>query len=196
MIETTLYEDFFNPALAEYLERSLKEVPLYYNEATSYLDNETSYVDSKTKETIQFTHQFVMDSKGKSDWINVVAPAIDEIVGRFNIRGKMYRCKMNVMVPSFHHKNGEYVMPHGDLDSNHNGIVALYYLNDSDGNTIFFEDKDTRDENGDFIIAKEITPKRNSLAIFDAHTLHCNRPPMTTNSRWVINFLFSTDETL
>lgn len=196
MIETGVYEDFLNPLLADMIEWKAKEMPLYINEMTGTADNYTGYSDNKTKDTIQFTHLFVNRSKGCSDWINMIAPVIDQLVERFEIKGKMFRCKMNVTVPSTHHQNGEYVIPHYDLPLDKKGLVALYYINDSDGETVFFESPDKKDDDGNFIVVKEVVPKKNTMVVFDSSVLHCNRPPKNSTSRWVINFLFSTDEKL
>ena len=73
--------------------------------------------------------------------------------------------------------------PHKDISEPH--LVCLYYVNDSDGDTIFFDD------NNDEI--KRISPKKGRIAFFDGSILHCGTPS-DTRSRAVINFNFTGEK--
>ena len=68
---------------------------------------------------------------------------------------------------------------HVDLDVEH--WVCLYYVNDSDGDTIFFDD----DENE----IKRVSPKKGRIAFFDGSIKHCTSTP-SKNKRVVLNFNF------
>jgi hypothetical protein len=59
--------------------------------------------------------------------------------------------------------------------------VGLYYINDSDGDTIFFDD----DENE----IKRVTPKKGQMVFFDGSIKHCSSPPTKTH-RAIVNFNF------
>ena len=58
----------------------------------------------------------------------------------------------------------------------------MLYLNDSDGDTIIF------DEN--FKIKKRITPKKNRVVIFDGITYHTGCHPCKNDKRIVLNVNF------
>ena len=73
-------------------------------------------------------------------------------------------------------------IPHTDLMVPH--YVCLYYINDTDGDTIFFED----DKN---TIFKRVSPKKGRVVIFDGSIFHSSSSP-TTTPRAVINYNFTT----
>tara|TARA_X000001388_G_scaffold76600_1_gene74385 strand:+ start:1116 stop:1667 length:552 start_codon:yes stop_codon:yes gene_type:complete len=69
---------------------------------------------------------------------------------------------------------------HTDLNFEHS--VCLYYVNDSDGDTVLFED-DKKTE------LKRVTPKKGRVVFFNGLIPHCSSRP-AINSRAVINFDF------
>ena len=58
----------------------------------------------------------------------------------------------------------------------------LFYLNDSDGDTFFFDD------NGE--ITDRVTPKQNTVIEFNSRTLHASSNP-TDGPRYVLNSVLS-----
>ena len=56
--------------------------------------------------------------------------------------------------------------------------VFLFYINDSDGDTFFFNNKE---------IFKRITPKKNRLVIFDGNIKHAGTHPIKSEKRIVLN---------
>jgi hypothetical protein len=79
-----------------------------------------------------------------------------------------------VLVP--YRTNLEHYAPHTDLPFDH--YVVLYYVNDSDGDTVFFH-------NGE--IVKRVSPKRGRLIIFDGRIEHGGGIP-TIGPRCAVNF--------
>ena len=69
---------------------------------------------------------------------------------------------------------------HTDQDNPHS--VLLYYINDSDGDTILYnEDRVTE--------IKRVTPKKGRCVLFDGLIPHCSSRP-SNSSRAIINFNF------
>ena len=60
-------------------------------------------------------------------------------------------------------------------------MVCLYYINDSDGDTILFND------NGEEI--KRVSPKKGRIVFFDGSIPHCSSRP-SKSSRAIVNFDF------
>jgi len=79
--------------------------------------------------------------------------------------------------------------PHVDLTEPH--LVVLYYVFDSDGDTIFFNKKheknNIRPSFEDYKIIKNITPKQGTCVVFDGLNYHSNILPKLSK-RCVINF--------
>mgnify|MGYP000858247374 CR=1 FL=1 len=70
--------------------------------------------------------------------------------------------------------------PHVDRDIDH--YVLLYYINDSDGDTILFEDDEITE-------IKRVTPKKGRIVFFDGSIPHCGSTS-GISSRAAINFNF------
>jgi hypothetical protein len=85
--------------------------------------------------------------------------------------------------------------PHVDWDNEH--MTALYYVNDADGDTIFYDQIKPADskENGlewaklqDFTVYKKIKPKADTIVIFNGLRYHSSSTPTETDHRIVLNF--------
>ena len=70
---------------------------------------------------------------------------------------------------------------HTDIPNPH--LVGLYYVNDSDGDTVFFDDDETT-------IIKKVSPKKGKMILFDGSIPHASSTP-TKNERCVINYNFT-----
>ena len=75
--------------------------------------------------------------------------------------------------------------PHVDMTIPH--MVLLYYVNDSDGDTIIFNEKYCYEEIPTLTVDKVITPKAGSAIIFDGLTYHSSSSPKNTKERIVLN---------
>jgi hypothetical protein len=78
---------------------------------------------------------------------------------------------------------------HVDLAEPH--YACIYYLNDSDGDTIIMEQStlDTKpgSQKVDVKIHKRVTPKKGRMVVFDGRRYHCSSQP-TQTYRAIINF--------
>jgi len=69
--------------------------------------------------------------------------------------------------------------------SNSELITILYYINDSDGDTYFFEGQE---------LAHVVPPVKGTAAMFRSNMLHAGSPPTKHETRLVINFCFGPKE--
>jgi hypothetical protein len=89
--------------------------------------------------------------------------------------------------------------PHVDSEEPHG--VALYYVNESDGDTVVFKETSAdvpipesaeHANAGRFTELKRIPPRRGKMAYFDGKHYHASMHPMRHASRIVITFNFTT----
>ena len=79
-------------------------------------------------------------------------------------------------------KKGKVDTPHIDTDDKH--FVMLYYVCDSDGDTIIYNEKV---ESKEYTIKKSVTPKQGRVVLFDGGLYHTAEQP-TKDSRCVVNY--------
>ena len=106
------------------------------------------------------------------------------ILEKKNINGTIVKSKFNLLFP--HPKiNNElkYNVPHRDLEFPHYSV--LLYMNDSDGDTVFFKDIGV-DE------LQRIKPKLNRMVISDG-VYHTSTNPIKSSYRIVLNMVLRKD---
>ena len=120
-----------------------------------------------------FAHLFYdHSSEYESQFWDFAFPLFLNFVGNGDFR--LLRVKGGLLLPT---KLG-YNMPHIDAECPH--TTALYYVNDSDGDTHFFDDAGN--------VSDTVTPKKGRLVIFDGMTYHASSCPIKSSHRLVINF--------
>lgn len=101
---------------------------------------------------------------------------------------RILRCKANINLPIDGQTDGSFYTPHVDdpeLLGLENFVTAIYYVNDSSGDTVFF----CLDKNGELTELQRVTPKKNRLVYFDGSILHAGSPPIS-GKRIVLNMDF------
>ena len=94
--------------------------------------------------------------------------------------------------------NDKFEIPHVDLlDGDElpklKLITGLYYINDSDGDTILYNEKYSKDLQHPLSICKIITPKKGRMVFFSGDRMHSAGYPSLSKKRLVANFNFSVD---
>lgn len=117
----------------------------------------------------------------------MMQPMIHKVMSIFPIDLEIHRVRGGL---STIHSDGGIHFPHVDFPFPH--YTFLYYVNDSDGDTILFNEKfdinkDVYDQHDDFTIFKSFTPKRGKAILFNGLTYHSSSNPQHHESRVVIN---------
>jgi hypothetical protein len=152
---------------------SLPFFPLYYQSNSTFKSTDPQFTLIPG-----LVHHF----KGgpSSDYEDFLSQILYTFCSKVNIIiHKFFQGRVYVDLPS--PKPGLDLPPHNDMvDLNH--WVLLYYINDSDGDTVLFkEDKKTE--------LKIVTPKKGRMIFFDGSIPHCGSRSFT-NTRSTINFNF------
>ena len=74
--------------------------------------------------------------------------------------------------------------PHIDLDPGDEHTVVLYYVNDSDGDTIIYNE---REESSTYTEKQRVTPKQGRVVIFDGRQYHTAQQP-SNGTRCIVNY--------
>jgi hypothetical protein len=156
-------------------------------------------VEQETKDHVRFTHSFIRD--------NVLVDAnftkhLMVLVAQFeNFTGQKIthttRMKANLLLnlegPSLQ-------PPHVDgMIKDENGVYScigkktlLYYVNNADGDTVFYNERFTGEPIAVLTEQMRITPKKGSAIIFDSNQVHSANIPKSKAYRCVINSIFET----
>ncbi len=74
---------------------------------------------------------------------------------------------------------------HIDIDDYEDFIVALYYVVDSDGDTVIYNE---REKSETYTIKERVTPKQGRMVIFDGNLYHAAKQPINSNTRCIVNY--------
>jgi hypothetical protein len=99
---------------------------------------------------------------------------------------KILRIKANILNKT--DKQNHIHPPHVDMTIPH--LVLLYYVNDSDGDTVIFNQKYSFQEDPVLTVNKTIAPKAGAAIVFDGLTYHSSSSPQYTEERIVLNINF------
>jgi hypothetical protein len=78
--------------------------------------------------------------------------------------------------------------PHVDMTTPH--MVLLYYVNDSDGDTVIFDQVWHSEKIPELTINRAISPKAGAAILFDGLTYHSSASPEQAKERIVLNINF------
>ena len=74
--------------------------------------------------------------------------------------------------------------PHIDLETIRH-FVVLYYVCDSDGDTIIYNE---REESKTYTVKQRVTPKQGRVVLFDGGLMHTAEQPINSNVRCIVNY--------
>ena len=182
--------------------------PMYLHE--SYGEDYASIFknNKNIKQSPQMTHVFFQSSEDDnvSTHFSIINALLNEVVNYFKLEHiDLVRAKANLLFQLQNNQKSTYTTPH--IDSLNEHLVCIYYINDSDGDTHFFEEvpmpswlslskgyfdskfKKVLAEN-EFKITKSISPKKGRFLFFKGNILHANGNPIYNNTRMVMNIDF------
>ena len=123
--------------------------------------------------------QMVHDTNiNECGFVDVIVPVLNQLSVEFQSNIRILRCKFNFLPRG---TDSTYHYPH--IDNPENGVMtALYYVNDSDGDTCFFD--------ADHNVTHRIPPKKGSMVVFESNKFHSSSSPINSEYRIVMNTVF------
>ena len=171
--EIQIIDDVLPQTYADEIENALlKDIcPWFFIEDVTFSDK------SNNQKSPAFTHLLLSDGKpsGYFDLTRIIPHIALEKINRPANLFQFIKARAFLQLPlsnaGRNNIHTDYPMPH---------TVCLYYVNDSDGDTVLFD-------NDQKTVIQSVTPKKNRAVIFNGLIPHCSTVP-TLDKRCVINF--------
>ena len=214
--DIAVYDNAVPEALADELEKLLTgpNFPWYLmhdvdRDQLTDLSNHRVHVDGNSVSTVQLGHG-VFDASLNNPFIDkqtidlselILKTAVEHTCGSvtpIDDRAHEYeplfevdklRIKFNMLLPNNKLVEGKNNIPHVDNRFT-NSYSAIYFVNDSDGDTVIYNEKftkDTIDRPLRLSVKRRITPKKNRFVLFDGQYFHASTNPRDCEKRIVMN---------
>jgi hypothetical protein len=178
-----------SPANVTYLENLMLDCPWYYLKSTAYnQDNNVKKPYDPSWVSMIYNNGEILSPLMQLTHSILIKALHDQKLSM----SKLVRIRAGLTTRTPYPVTHE---PHVDWDDDH--MTGLYYVNDSDGDTIFYNE--TRDPNLNtssfewskdrkFTINKTVIPKADRFVIFNGLNYHSSTSPVNTDYRIIINY--------
>tara|TARA_Y100001937_G_scaffold71295_1_gene97057 strand:+ start:190 stop:792 length:603 start_codon:yes stop_codon:yes gene_type:complete len=160
-----------------------------------YYIKDISSSDSGNQKRGGFSHRYVNERGIQSDYHYLFLELIKKSCSKINIKEVNAILGRSFLQLPSNIKREDVDTPHTDIPVDH--FVMLYYVCDSDGDTIIYNEKcndlDEFDDNINvvkkkvFSIQKKVTPKQGRVVLFNGKLYHTAEQP-NNNMRCVVNY--------
>ena len=189
--EIYVFDDFIDIEYQEDIKKILLGEFEYEGELFpwSYIEDVTASGDHDSQHRPALAHQYVEYIDGESVgrkltiFHHLFLDMLKKVCRKMVIRNINVLQGRSFLQLPLNLKNRSLDTPHIDIhDRKH--IVALYYVCDSDGDTIIYNE---RKESESYTIKQRVTPKQGRMVIFDGWLMHTAEQPLN-NTRCVVNY--------
>tara|TARA_B100002019_G_scaffold60232_1_gene51615 strand:- start:1098 stop:1664 length:567 start_codon:yes stop_codon:yes gene_type:complete len=178
--DVTVIDNFLTKSYHEFIHRALTgpNFTWFFQDNISDVDNK-----SVTLGNYGFNH-WVLNGGSQDSHLELLLTPLFCQVKDYLGKVEIFRARIDMTV--FNASNHKHT-PHVDCSGPH--ATAIYYVNDSDGETIIYDEKSTgKTFNYDKMKIKEtIQPKANRIVIFDGSLYHTGHSPSKHSNRILIN---------
>ena len=149
-----------------------------------YIDDVTASGDYGNQKRGAFVHDYVHYEYGiESDFHYLFLDLIKKSCSKLKIKEvDALQGRSFLQLPT-NIKREDVDSPHTDMQFKH--FVMLYYVCDSDGDTIIYNEKMISEKG--FTVQKKVTPKQGRVVLFDGALYHTAQQP-NNNIRCVVNY--------
>lgn len=187
--ETVVIDDIVDKDFQDKIQDLVIKQPWIFLKDMSYANGDIKYPSYGFNSTFKHPDHGILSNM----YEEVSVPIINALLKKTKIKiSDIYFNRAFLQVPLrdgfFKGTNGAHV----DIANPH--YACVYYVNDSDGDTIVYE-QNTHDtpfgsQNVDLVVHKRVTPKKGRLVMFDGARYHCSSQPKE-NYRCIINFVLT-----
>ncbi len=155
-----------------------------------FISDVTDAYSERQQKRCALTHEYaVIDWEEDEDdeLNNLFVPMLSEVCNKTNFDNlKILQGRSFLQFP-LNLKDRTPDTPHIDVEDQEH-IVALYYVCDSDGDTIIYNEREDKGlEAASYTIKEKVTPKQGRMVIFDGTLFHTAEQPQN-NMRCVVNY--------
>ena len=164
------------------------DFPWYYNNNITHRTGEIS-----TNNEYGFTHAFYTDSSFRnSHYATFIKPMVLNLKDTVNC-DYILRSRADMVMWSLE----DFIHP-PHVDYEYSNVATILYINDTDGDTILYNQKYPGDDksipkNSELEIKERVNPKANRLVIFNGAMLHTGSSPTKHKNRILINSNFTNE---
>ena len=186
IIDLNLQNDIKNLLVSDYQYNGKYPFPWYYID-----DITVDEGDPRSQRRPGFTHEYVAyegieKSTGKQvsrfhDLFVFILQNACKKLGIMDVNVLQGRSFLQVPLNL---QNTDVDTPHIDIHDRDNFFVVLYYVCDSDGDTIIYNETKESDQ---YTIKQRVTPKQGRVVIFDGLLMHTAEQPLN-NTRCIVNY--------
>lgn len=147
------------------------------------------YDDARFEESFGFSHLLFpnADSNSPSPWWQYPKLLFEAFLNKQRLLPtQLIRVKANMLLRSAPPGGAKPFEPHVDLPTPH--WVMIYYVNDSDGDTVILDKTYPDREHAN--VLHTVGPKKGRAILFDGRHYHCGTRPSRHNTRVVFNYDF------
>ena len=156
-----------------------------------FLDDATNvYINDTQNSTPSFANLIYHPNNDSNPYLDFFNPLIEELLKKSNLKlTNLLRVRAGFLLntkyvlPSMPYK---YNAPHRDHEEEH--YTALYYANDSDGDTVIFHEIE-KSEN--YRVMHKSSPEKGKVLIFDGLHYHASTCPKMCTKRIVLTINFT-----
>lgn len=180
-----------------HIKQITRELSWVWHDNTSFSPTDPQYNDAvnvlKTDLNItengQFIHAVFSREEIHSQIYGFLVPVLYMFADKAGVQiNTISRIRINLLLQDKTFKNYNYNFPHTDPDSDKSFI---YYINDADGDTVFFNEFKSDEFPKRFTINSRVTPQQGSGVFFNSTRYHASSNPAHTPTRYIINFNFN-----
>ena len=173
----------YNKGINDLIFRDASKFPWYYLPNISGWENKFNVEDVKfVNNQSGFYHLLYSQGSQASPMFQALLPFLGYVEDKFDVSiNNLIRVRVGMNIHTG--EEGSHY-PHTDLDIPNKTL--LYYLDESDGNTIFYEQKKDKLE-----VSLTNPHTQNQAVLFDGLTLHSSSSPVEYSKRTTININFN-----
>lgn len=197
--EFKIIDNAISVTLQEFIKDSVLRLPwFYYSDGTYGQDIQEDEMPEYSKtikhknimDTSQFTHTFFMHDQVNSPFYSqLITPILKEL----SLEDKLVtRAKANLLTQQKDFTEENFNTPHTDWNIDH--TVLIYYVQDSDGDTILFNENIKENLTPNTVsIYRRIKPKQGRVLLFDGTQFHSSCNPIKSKERILFNINLAYD---